>query len=97
MTSWVVPLNAGLEVSIVDAQLSPRERPGRIKLTEDDRVGWEDGKVGVQFEEEVKLISGAPNAVGKEECVPLEPLHRLGRILETDAGTAHFDVSENGY
>lgn len=51
----------------------------------------------MQFKEEMQLLSGAPNAVGEEECVPLEPFHGLGGIFETDAGTAHLEVNENGY
>lgn len=71
----------------------PCERPRRSGLTQYDRVAREDGEVRVQLEEEVKLIGRAPNAVGKEESVTLQPLHGLRWILETDAGTAHREGS----
>jgi hypothetical protein len=50
----------------------------------------------MQFKEEVKLISRAANTVGEEEGVPLQPLHGLGWVLETDAGTAHREVGGDG-
>lgn len=43
------------------------------------------------YVEEVKLVDLAANAVGEEKHISLEPRHRLGRILEADAGTAHDD------
>lgn len=44
------------------------------------------------YEEEVKLISLASNAVGKEKSISLQPRHGLRRILETNTRTAHDDM-----
>lgn len=49
------------------------------------------------YVEEVKLISLATDAVGEEEGISLQPRHRLGRILEADAGTAHDDSGDGWY
>lgn len=42
-------------------------------LTEDDRIGRENGEVGVQFVEEVPLVGGAADAIGKQEHITLQP------------------------
>lgn len=44
------------------------------------------------YVEEVKLLAGGANRVGKQEGIPLGPGDLLGGILETNAGTGHFDV-----
>jgi hypothetical protein len=44
------------------------------------------------YVEEVKLLAGGTNRVGKQESIPLGPGDLLGGILETDAGTGHCDL-----
>jgi hypothetical protein len=40
--------------------------------------------------EEVKLVSSASNAIGKEQDISLQPGHIPRRILETCTWAAHF-------
>lgn len=60
-----------------------------MTLTQNDGVGREDCKVGVEFVEEVKLIGLAADAVGKEKRITLQPRNGLSRVFETNAWTAH--------
>lgn len=55
------------------------------------------GLIMYTYVEEVKLISLATDAVGEEEGISLQPRHRLGRILEANAGTAHDDSGDGWY
>jgi hypothetical protein len=53
-------------------------------LTEDDGVGGEDGELGMQLVEEVKLVCRAADGSGEEEGIALQPRHLGRRVLETD-------------
>ena len=44
---------------------------------------------GKAYVEEVKLIGGGANRVGKEEGIALGPADLLGGILETNTGARH--------
>lgn len=67
----------------------PAKRRSGPALTQDDGVGGKNGKVGVEFVEEVKLVGLAADAVGKQEHVAFQPRNGLRRVFETNAGTAH--------
>jgi len=77
-------------------------------LTQDNRVGREDGEVRVQFlvcqnrssldlmkayEDKVQLVGGRADAVCEEQGVALEPGDLLGGELVTGAGTRHVEMS----
>tara|TARA_R110002060_G_scaffold63557_2_gene72810 strand:- start:613 stop:831 length:219 start_codon:yes stop_codon:yes gene_type:complete len=40
--------------------------------------------------DEMEFVYGASNAVCKEQDIPLQPGHLLGRIFESSTGAAHF-------
>jgi hypothetical protein len=48
-------------------------------------MGW------ATYIEEVQLVSCASNGVCKEEDVSLQPGDFIGRILETNSWTRHFE------
>lgn len=61
------------------------------KLTENDRVGREDGKLGVELVEVVKFVGRAADRVGEEESIPLGPADLSPGILETNTRAGHCD------
>lgn len=48
------------------------------------------------YVEEVKLLRGAANRVGKEESITLEPAHLARGILETNTRARHFGYYMEG-
>lgn len=44
---------------------------------------------GKSYVEEVKLIGGSANGVGKEKSISLGPRNLLAGIFETNTGTRH--------